>query len=146
LLIPDCVDVEALPLSVFSDKLDEGTVPSGLRPWFWACRALVAYRKGDVNLASTYTSKAFESQPRPPARALTYSIAALERHGRGDFDGAREALGHAARMIEQSMPGISVHQLHDFLIPMILAREAEKLLEGEETPNTNANSESAPVN
>jgi tetratricopeptide (TPR) repeat protein len=146
LLIPDCVAVEALPLSVFSDKLDEGAVPSGLRPWFWACRALVAYRNGDVNLASTYTPKAFESQPRPPARALTYSIAALERHGRGDFDGAREALGHANRMIEQYMPGVSASELHDFLIPLILAREAERLLEGEETPNTKANSESPPAN
>lgn len=104
-------------------------------PWLWAARALVAYRRGDVNLASTYTPKVFGSQSGLTVVALTYSIAALERHGRGDFEGAREALGHATRMIEQNMSGANANRLHDWVIPLILAREAEKLLEAETAAN-----------
>ena len=64
--------------------------------------------------------------------ALTYSIAALERFERGDVDGAREALGHATKMIDQDLPDATANALHDWMIPLALVREAENLLEDEE--------------
>ena len=144
LLISGAVDISTLPLHVFSESLDRGTINPRLQPWAWASRALAAYRKGDANLAATYTPRAFDSQPAPPARALIYSIAALERHARGDFDGAREAHGHATGMIEQNLPNVKAGGLHDWLMPQILAREAKKLLEGEKTPGTKDKPEESP--
>ena len=121
----------ALPLQVFCEPLDQSTAPARLRSWAGAPRALAAYRNGDTNLASTYTQQLFKSQPTPPARALTYSIAAPERPGRGDVDSAREALGHATSMIRQNFPDARVGLLHDWLIPQLLSREARQLLDGD---------------
>jgi tetratricopeptide (TPR) repeat protein len=144
LLAPGAVDISTLPLKLFSESLDQGTTPAGLHAWAWAARALVAYRSGEMNQAGQYTQQAFKSQPSVPATALTYSIAALERHGRGDFDGAREALGHATRMIDQHLSGANANQLHDWTMPLILAREAQNLLDGELAPETTDSSEGTP--
>ncbi len=88
-------------------------------------------QRGCKNLASTYTQQLFTRQPTPAARALTYSIIALERPGRRDVDSAREALGHATSMISQNLSAARVGQLHDWLIPQLLSREARQLLDGD---------------
>ena len=88
----------------------------------------MAYRSGDSNLASEYVQEVWAIGPGDGARALTYAIAALERHGRGDSEGAREALGHVRRMVDQRLPNVSASEMHDWLIPQILADEAERLL------------------
>jgi WD40 repeat protein/serine/threonine protein kinase len=131
LLLPDAVDLSKLPVKVFADSLDAGTTGEWLRPWAWAARALVAYRNGDLELASKYLQQGWANEPGESARALYHAIAALVRQGRGDSDGAHEALGHVRRMLDQHLPKAKARRLHDWLIPQILADEAERLLNNE---------------
>jgi tetratricopeptide (TPR) repeat protein len=131
LLLPDAVDLSTLPLKAFADSLDDGTMQERLRPWAWAARALVAYRSGDSELASEYVQQVWAIGPGDLPRALTFAIAALERRGRGDHEGAREALGHVRRMVDQRLPNTKAAGMHDWLIPKILADEAEVLLNDE---------------
>jgi WD40 repeat protein len=131
LLLPDAVDVSKLPVKVFADPLDAGTTRERLRPWAWAARALVAYRSGDSDLASKYLQKGWATKPRQRARALYHAITALKRHRQGDSDGAREDLGKVRRMLDQRLPSAEPSELHNWLIPQILADEAEGLLNDE---------------
>jgi hypothetical protein len=133
LLLPRCVDMASLPLSVLSDKLDDNTSRSPVTHWQWSTLALAAYRSGDLERVSTYTSKAFESQPTLSSSAMINSIEALAlaKHGRGNLDGALDSLHKATTMIKQNMPGSPAGEVHNWMIALIIASEAEKTLEGD---------------
>ena len=52
------------------------------------------------------------------------------------MDGAREALGHATTMIKENISIVKAGGLHDWLMPQILAREAQQLLDDGKNPDT----------
>jgi tetratricopeptide (TPR) repeat protein len=68
LLKPGSVDLDTLPRETLAKALDEETAADWLRPWAWASRALLAYRRGDAASAVNYVAN---SEALPPRRRLT---------------------------------------------------------------------------
>ena len=127
LLIPDAVEISRLPLQSFADPLDEGTAPSWFRIWGWAARALVAYRSDDLESTDRYLERGWSIASSPGERVLLHSITALSRQKQGDAEASRDAIRQARLLIDRHLPKASAGQLHDWLIPQILIREAERL-------------------
>ena len=136
LIVPGAVDLSRLPLKVFADALDQGTAPEWFLPWAWTARALVAYRKDDADELSPCLPEVWKRKPGLEATVLAYSIAALDRQRRGDSAGAREALEHVKRMVTEHFSRAHSGNYHDWQIAQILAKEAEELLAGKNTPDT----------
>ena len=127
LLIPDAVAISRLPVQSFADPLDEGTAPSWFRIWGWAARAWVAYRSDDLESSDRYLERGWSIASSPGERVLLHSITALNRQKQGDSEASRDAIHQARSLIDTHLPKASANQLHDWLIPQILIREAERL-------------------
>jgi tetratricopeptide (TPR) repeat protein len=132
-LIPGAVDLSRLPLEPLAEPLDQGTAQARVRPWAWAVRALVAFRKGDADSAIRYMEQSQQQNAREDerVRALIAAIRALVQAKQGQTDEARDNLATVSEISDRTMPNANAASLHDWLIPRILAREAEKLLDGE---------------
>lgn len=144
LLKPGAIDIADLPLDKLPMSLDATTAPAYLPPWFWATRALLAYRSGDAESAVAHVTLSEQYKPNEPAHALNLSVLAMAQSELKHADEARIALDEAAQLITRLQAGDRNH--HDVLIAEILFREAESLLADDATPSPeNGTSEKPPA-
>ncbi|MFN7732930.1 MAG: protein kinase domain-containing protein [Pirellula sp.] len=130
LLWPNVIDAHTLSARRFSDSLDNGTAGPLNRPWFWATRALLAYRQGDADLAVRHIAKSEEDNRYLFAHAMNLAVLALAQHELGRTDEARTALAEAAQLIGQQKEDPNIKGNHDLLIAEILFREAAATIGG----------------
>lgn len=132
LLQPGGIEISQLPGDLIAKVLDDGTVPSGLAPWAWTCRALLAYRSGDPAFAVDYAKKSRDLNPAQVALALNLSIDALAQHALERPDEAASLIKQATALIETLGENETTRNSHDFLIAQILLREAVATINGME--------------
>jgi tetratricopeptide (TPR) repeat protein len=132
LLRHGAIDVADLPLDKLPMSLDEATAPTWLPPWFWATRALLAYRSGDAEGAVKFVTQSEAKAPNDRAHALNLAVLAMAQHDLKNVEAARATLGEASQVITKIQAVDKNH--HDVLIAEILFREAESLNNGSNTP------------
>lgn len=130
LLLPDAINLATLPTQPFVDLLENGTATEGQQPWFWATRALLAYRSGDAEAAIKYATRSEEHSPAEVTRALTLSVLALAQHQQGNTDKATTAFQEATQLLEKLQQNPPGSFLPDLQIAKILHREAEATING----------------
>lgn len=125
LLKPGVADLAKLPANVLAQALDEGTAPDWFPSYGWACRALLAYRCGDSELAVKYADRSEAHSPSDVIRAMNQATLTMAHHELKNLDAARRALAEASRIIShcRDLPGSNLHP--DLMIAQILFREAE---------------------
>ena len=130
LLKPGIVDLATLPAEALARGLEEGTAPEWLPPYGWSCRALLAYRNGESDLAVKYVSQSEAHNPNEFVRAMNHAVLAMAQHERKHPDAAGIALEEASKLITglRQVPGNKLHP--DLLIAEILFREAEVKIQG----------------
>ena len=134
LLKPGAIDVADLPLDKLPMSIDATTAPAYLPPWFWATRALLAYRSGDAESAVTHVTLSEQYKPNDHAHALNLAVLAMAQHELKHPDEARIALEEASQLVTRLHAANKNH--HDLLIAEILFREAETLINGKPEPKT----------
>jgi hypothetical protein len=133
LLKPGVVDMAKLPANALARELDDGTAPDWFLPYGWACRALLAYRTGEFELAIKYVDQSETHKPNDLIRALNQAIHAMALHELERSDAAASALEEASQLIThlREVPGVKFNP--DMLIAEILFREAEGRIKGHDT-------------
>ena len=134
LLRVNSIDLSKLPAEKLARMMDEGTVPDGLKPWGWGARAFWAYRSGDAESAVKYVAKSEEHTPADTLHAINLAVLAMARHQQKDPQAARQALDEALQLINRLKSDENNIANHDLLIPQILFREAEALINGKPNP------------
>ena len=137
LLGPGTVEPAELPLQTLRDAATDPTW-ARYQNWFNACSALVAYREGNPQEAIKWVQQLNERTSQAGTLALV--VRAMAEHQLGQSEQARETLD----LVESAIPvelrtlgtddyhgplpvaSRTVH--HDWLIPEVLRREAESLL------------------
>ncbi|MEK6249349.1 MAG: hypothetical protein N2C12_14295, partial [Planctomycetales bacterium] len=129
LIVPGALDLDQLPHEVFAKALDEQTLHTGLVPWHWGSRALVAYRAGDPDSAIAYVQKSQESNSDELMQMINSSILALAYHHLGQPGMSYRNWKDARRQIDRFVNAeTGFPKGHDALIAGILAQEARSLL------------------
>ncbi|MHB0960024.1 MAG: WD40 domain-containing protein [Pirellulaceae bacterium] len=138
LLKPEVVELATLPSAPLARELDEGTAPDWFLPYGWATRALLAYRKGDFELAVKYVNQSEAHHPSDLIRVMNQSILAMAQHEQKHSDAAGSALEEASQLITglREIPGVKIQP--DLLIAAILLREAEVKIKGKDVPSRKA--------
>jgi serine/threonine protein kinase/WD40 repeat protein/tetratricopeptide (TPR) repeat protein len=108
-------------------------------PWFIACCALVSYREGEAQQAIEWARKLDGGNLQ--AQTLALVVQALAEHQLGQSDTARATLAKAKARIPEKLRTLGTDDYrgalpvsaaivhHDWLIPEVLRREAEGLLD-----------------
>ena len=93
--------------------------------------SLLAYRRGDADAAVSYANKSVSLNPGPlPHHALNLAILALAHHQLNHSKEAEKALAEGM-LLNQRLKGDPNNRVHhDMLIPELLFREAEALING----------------
>jgi tetratricopeptide (TPR) repeat protein len=137
LLGPQNVDLSDLPVETLRDAATDPTW-ARYRTWFIACCALISYREGEHQKAVEWVRKIDGRTGR--AETLALVVRALAEHQLGESEKARATLTQAESNIPVKLRTLGTgdyHGLlpvsssivhHDWLIPEILRREAESLL------------------
>ena len=134
LLRVNSIDLSKLPVEKLAKIMDGGTVPDWFNQWGWGTRAIWAYRIGDADLTVKYVEKSEEHKPEDFAHAINLTVLAMARHQLKDPEEARKALDEAFQIINRLKSDKNNIANHDLLIPQILFREAEKLINGQTKP------------
>jgi tetratricopeptide (TPR) repeat protein len=132
LLRPNSIDLAKLPGDQLAKSLDDGTAPEWLSPWAWASRALLAYRRGDAELAVKYMAKSEEYKPIDVAHAMNLALLAMAQHQLGKAGEAKTALEEASQLITRLKGDPARKGDLDLLIAKILFNEAKELIDGKE--------------
>jgi hypothetical protein len=109
---------------------------SGILPWALATRALAAYRHGDDD-ALDWAERCLAADQASPVwyrAAQAHLVVAMTRQRMGEHEAARAALARAAALIQPTTDryeaaGEIEADWHDWLIPTLLFREAQSLIE-----------------
>jgi hypothetical protein len=137
LLLPGFLDLLDAPGGTLGDYLDTGAEPEWLRPFAWACRALLACRRGDFPSAVKYVANSSALSPHEFIQPMNLAILAMARHQLHDSDAARSALDEAAQLLGRLEGNPHNQGHHDILIAKILYLEAQALIEAKR-PSTPA--------
>lgn len=137
LLRPDVVQLKDLPIQTLRNGVNDPKWEQ-FRPWFVACCALISYREGQHEEAIRWTTRMASFQGQPGALALI--VRAMSEHKLGQLEAARESLKAAELQIplilrtlgsaddSTSLPVPIGTVDHDWLVPELLRREAERLI------------------
>lgn len=137
LLLPDTIPLKSLPVQKLRDGIKDPTWEA-FRPWFVACSALIAYREGQPQEAIRWAMQMPDFRSQPGCLALV--VRAMAEHQLEQHEAARASLKAAELLIPTQLrvlgaPGDSTPLPvpegivdHDWLVPEILRREAERLL------------------
>ena len=111
---------------------------SGVIPWALATRALAAYRHGDDADALYWAERCLTADLASPTwyrAAQAHLVVAMTRQRMGEHEAARAALARAAALIQpmtdryEAAGEVDSGYWHDWLISMLLLREAQSLIE-----------------
>ncbi len=127
LLRADSIDLDKLPVDTLASYLDTAAEPHWLRPYAWASRALLAYRRGDAESAVKYVDQSQQHEPNPLIHALNLIVRALALNQLGKSDEAGQAFKAAAEQVNRLEQNPQNKGNFDLLIAQILLREAEEL-------------------
>ncbi len=139
LLQPNGVDLAELPGVTLAKELDEGTALVENSPWFWATRALLAFRSGDAVAAVSYVAKSVECKPTDLCQPMNLAVLALAEHQLHHPDEARTALKEASQLITRLKANLAKGSHFDLQIAEILYREAEAKMGDEPNPTGTSN-------
>ena len=141
LLLPDCVDRAALPVSMLVDAVARDEISAGHKQWFYGTLALAAYRDGDFQQAETLSAKSLELSSRQNSSgALALLVLAMANWRLQKPDAALAILSEATDLVPAELETLGVEKpprasgvapnivFHDWLIAEILRREAALLI------------------
>ncbi|MCL4206748.1 MAG: protein kinase [Pirellulaceae bacterium] len=139
LLLADTVERGALPVRTLEDALEQGQASDDLVPWFTAACALSSYRAGEPQQALRWAQK-LDDSPTFQSGALALVVRSMAEYRLGQTDQARRTLAEVTESIPVPLRTLGTDQYdgvlpvpdsviaHDWLIPEILRREAERLI------------------
>jgi hypothetical protein len=128
------IDFAKLPGDILAKSLGEGTGPDWLPSWGWCSRALLAYRRGDVESAVKSVKKSEESKPAESAHAKNLAVRAMAQRQLQHPEESQRALEEASQLIKRLHADDTNKGDHDLLIAQILVHEAEALINGKTKP------------
>jgi len=134
LLLPGVVDVNELAIQRISNALQDGNISEHLKPWYWGCRAIFAFRSGSFRSALEFADKSLSFEPNDHLKALNLAVMAMAEYALSERGKSVRSLESAKELMDRicSQPESQGH--HDVLIAMIFYREAESQILGRENP------------
>jgi WD40 repeat protein/serine/threonine protein kinase/tetratricopeptide (TPR) repeat protein len=147
LLLPDMVELSELPTEVVRKGAMDPRWKS-FQPWFMACNALICYRDGRPTDSIQWINRMPSQAGYVGALALV--VRAMSQAQLDQLQEARQSLAKAESMIPVELrtqgaagdrvplflPEASIY--HDWLVPEILRREAESLINGIRDPKSDS--------
>jgi len=127
LLWPGAIDIDQLPRNTLVQSPQDGSLPDDVLSGAWSTRALVAYRSGDASSALRYLEESPESTSRSSVEVMSLAVRALAQQELGQLEEARSAADRA-ELIVRGLQQTTGNE-HEPLIPQILLREAQSLLD-----------------
>lgn len=128
LMLDDALDIAEIPSVVFEKSLDGRTTEKRLLGFRWSTRAMLEYRRGNLQKANESIVHAQSAEMDLRAKSYVLACQALIQHGLGATDQAKETLNRLRDSIEAMLDDDTLRGHPDTAIALVHFQEAESKL------------------
>ena len=129
LMLEDALDIAEIPSAVHEKALDDNRIPKRILSYAWSTRAMLEYRRGNLQKANDYISRAQSAEMSLMEKSYVLACQTLIQHGLESNDQAKETLVRLRASIEELLDDDTLRGQHDTAIALVHFQEAESNLQ-----------------